>query len=45
MSAKKIFKGLDTSNDEDFVVIKQSPKKKMVLTEHQREMMKERRWS
>ncbi|XP_046571029.1 LOW QUALITY PROTEIN: telomere-associated protein RIF1-like [Haliotis rubra] len=29
--------------DEDFVVIKMSPKKKRVLTEHQKEVMKERR--
>ncbi|XP_067648705.1 telomere-associated protein RIF1-like [Haliotis asinina] len=29
--------------DEDFVVIKTSPKKKRVLTEHQKEVMKERR--
>ena len=40
---KKVFKSFDVSNDADFVVIKSSPKKKMVLTEHQREMMKERK--
>lgn len=28
---------------QDFVVIKYSPKKKMVLTDHQKEMMKEKR--
>ncbi|KAJ8314232.1 hypothetical protein KUTeg_008793, partial [Tegillarca granosa] len=42
MVKKKLMPAPDVTND-DFVVIKSIPKKKQVLTEHQKEVMKEKR--
>ncbi|XP_060601192.1 telomere-associated protein RIF1-like isoform X2 [Ruditapes philippinarum] len=42
VSEKKKKLNLDRFSDGDFVLIKHTPKKKMVLTEHQKEVMKEK---